>query len=391
MLEEMLPRLPPGTRPGAWPPGKKGARPLEQKVDSQSIHGADARDFIMSCVMPRRPPRRVGDEPLEGRKIDVAVQWRPESHRSGWRYALDALADLHVPGGVMLEGFIEKKFAWGGDLGDLRNDPQPYTGPWVGFWHNPPTVHPSFNRVGHAPADILASWLWRESVPYCRGLFTLSRHLKRWLETRVPVPVCSLLHPTGQPLATFSVQRYVANPRKRIVQVGWWLRRVESLYDLNVFSLEKVVLSPFPETSDQHSAEGWADYGKRPGVTQLAYLDDRSYDELLAENIVFLDLYDSSANNTIVECMARLTPILVNPLPAVVEYLGEGYPFYFTDLGDAAVKAADMRLVIAAHDYLRDFPVRRQLTADHFRRSFVQSSIYQDLPWPPKVDCRKDG
>ena len=323
-------------------------------------------------------PGRPGTE----RKIDMGSQWLPDSHRSGWRYAMGALASLHVPGGVVLEGFIEKKFAWGGDPGDLCNDPRPYVRPWVGFWHNPPSVHDSFNRVGHAPADILAGELWQESAPHCRGLFTLSRHLKGWLDARVQVPVRGLLHPTEPPSVTFSPRRYAVNPHKKVIQVGWWLRRVESLYHLDVRSLEKVVLNPFPATSYQHSAEGWAGYGKAVGVTQLAYLDNHAYDELLAENIVFLDLYDSSANNAIVECIARQTPVLVNPLPAVTEYLGADYPFYFTDLDEAARKATDVRTVVAAHQYLRDCPVRRQLAGDWFRQAFVRSSIYRDLPTP---------
>lgn len=344
----------------------------------------------MTYVSPRRPPLGAGGWPRPEPKIDIGIQWRPETHHSGWPYALDALASLHMPGGVVLEGFIEKKFAWGGDPGDLRNDPRPHIRPWVGFWHNPPNVHESFNRVGHAPGDILDSWLWRESAPHCLGLFTLSRYLKRWLEERVSIPVCSLLHPTGRPSAMFGARRYATNPRRKIVQVGWWLRRIESLYNLDVPSLEKVVLNPFPQGSSRHSDEGWADYGRYRGVTQLAYLDHHGYDLLLAENIVFLDLYDSSANNAIVECIARLTPILVNPLPAVVEYLGEGYPFYFTDLGEAAAKAQNMRLVVAAYQYLRDAPVRQRLTGDQFRQAFVQSRIYRDLPPPPEAG-RQNG
>ena len=340
----------------------------------------------MTPAVPRRPPPAGGGlggaapEP----KLDLGAQWRPETHRSGWPYALDSLLSLHAPGGVLLEGFVEKKFAWGRDPGDLRNDPQPYTRPWIGFWHNPPSVHERFRQVGHghAPSDILARGLWQESAPYCLGLFTLSQHLQRWLEPRVPVPVCSLLHPTGAPSATFSARRYANNAHKKIIQIGWWLRRFDSLCALEVPGLEKAALSPFPGAPDWYTAEGWADY-EASDVTQLAYLDDRAYDELLAENIVFLDLYDSSANNAIVECIARLTPVLVNPLPAVVEYLGAGYPLYFSNLSEAAVKAQDMQLVIAAHHYLRDAPVRQYLTGDQFRRSLVQSPIYRRLPTAP--------
>lgn len=345
----------------------------------------------MSPAVPRRPPPPTAGghggpagAPPEP-KLDLGVQWRPETHRSGWPYALDSLAGLHTPGGVLLEGFVEKKFAWGRDPGDLRNDPRPHTRPWIGFWHNPPAVHERFRLVGHghAPDDILTRGLWRESAPYCLGLFTLSRHLQRWLAARVPVPVCSLLHPTGPPSAGFSARRYANNPRKKIVQIGWWLRRFDSLCDLEVPGLEKAALSPFPGAPDWYTAQGWADYGAASSVTQLAYLDDHAYDELLAENIVFLDLYDSSANNAIVECIARLTPVLVNPLPAVVEYLGAGYPLYFTDLREAAAKAQDMQRVIAAHQYLRDSPVRQRLTGDQFRWALAQSAIYRQLPPVP--------
>ena len=49
-------------------------------------------------------------------------------------------------------------------------------------------------------------------------------------------------------------------------------------------------------------------------------------------------LHGASANNMVIECIARATALLVNPLPAVVEYLGEGCPFYFRSLAEAAEK-----------------------------------------------------
>jgi hypothetical protein len=345
-----------------------------------------------SEVTPRSPPAPGpdtvepavnGDRPPE-KKIDLGSQWWPPTHRSGWGYALASLGELAAPGGVLLDGFIEKKFGWGQDPGDARNNPAPYTRSWVGFWHNPPQVPAAFNAVRHAPADILGSSLWAASLPYCRGLFTLSAYLRRWLEARVPVPVRSLIHPTGPPAVRFSRESYLANPRKRVIQVGWWLRRPESVYALPLSSAEKAVLAPFPDQG-MAAAEPDASPGgsaRRPDVSQLRYLADRAYDELLSRNIVFLDLYDSSANNTIVECIIRGAPVLVNPLPAVVEYLGAEYPLYFQDLREAGRKADDTRLVLAAHDYLRRSPIQHQLTGEAFRRAFAASEIYRDLPPP---------
>ncbi|MGQ9633529.1 MAG: hypothetical protein ACUVXB_04725 [Bryobacteraceae bacterium] len=52
------------------------------------------------------------------------------------------------------------------------------------------------------------------------------------------------------------------------------------------------------------------------------------------------------------ECIVRRTPLLVNPLPAVPEYLGADYACYFSTLEEAAIKASDPELVLAAHRYL---------------------------------------
>ena len=62
---------------------------------------------------------------------------------------------------------------------------------------------------------------------------------------------------------------------------------------------------------------------------------------LLCRNIAFVELHDAGANNTVVECIARATPLLVNKLPSVVEYLGAGYPFYYDSLEEAAEKAEE--------------------------------------------------
>jgi hypothetical protein len=98
---------------------------------------------------------------------------------------------------------------------------------------------------------------------------------------------------------------------------------------------------------------------------------------LLSENIVFIELYDANANNTIVECIARGTPILVNPLPAVVEYLGEDYPLYFNNLPEAAEKALDLKLILEAHQYLMECETRGKLGSGYFLKSFCESEVYR--------------
>jgi hypothetical protein len=55
------------------------------------------------------------------------------------------------------------------------------------------------------------------------------------------------------------------------------------------------------------------------------------YEKLFVNSCLFIDLEDSCANNTILECIKFNTPIIINKIPAIVEYLGENYPLYIQD------------------------------------------------------------
>ncbi len=71
--------------------------------------------------------------------------------------------------------------------------------------------------------------------------------------------------------------------------------------------------------------------------------------------------------------------LLVNPLPAVKEYLGEDYPFYFNSLEEAAEKAEDEDLIQKTHLYLLNHPLKACLTGEYFAKSFEESKIYRNL------------
>ena len=97
----------------------------------------------------------------------------------------------------------------------------------------------------------------------------------------------------------------------------------------------------------------------------LDWIEHSDYDELLTSGVVFLDLYDSSANNAVIECIARNTPLLVNRLPAVVEYCGEDYPLYFDDLDHASRLLCDTDKIIEAHLHFKNMD-RRWLGGSYF-------------------------
>lgn len=73
-------------------------------------------------------------------------------------------------------------------------------------------------------------------------------------------------------------------------------------------------------------------------VEVLNDIDNEAYDVLLSRNIVFIELVDCTVANTIIECIVRNTPILINRLPAIIELLGEEYPFFYKNINEANQK-----------------------------------------------------
>jgi len=287
--------------------------------------------------------------------------------------------------GVLLDSFVDRRF--GRHLDEsCRSGQLPYRRPWVGIIHCPPSI-PSWACYRYSPSYYMRLRTWQTGMPYCRGLITLSTRMMNWLRGRVDVPVVSVKHPMETPPVRFSFQRFLDNPKRRVIQVGWWLRRFSSIYRLPVRSIRKAMLLPFsdPETRNRilpimerdvhlQGAPPLADWN----VEIIDYQSPESYDRLLAENLVFLHLYETVANNAILECIVRNTPLLVNRLPDVVEYLGERYPLYFEDLEDAVRKAEDVALIREAHDYLRELS-KDDLSATAFRSAIAQSELYRRL------------
>ena len=99
--------------------------------------------------------------------------------------------------------------------------------------------------------------------------------------------------------------------------------------------------------------------------------------KLCQSQLSFWYLYDSIANNAILECISRQTPILVNPLDSVVEYLGKDYPFYYYSLDEAVEKLEDDDLLQETSGYLQS---RQSLVAkdkfvkdlDHVLETFLK-------------------
>lgn len=312
-------------------------------------------------------------------------------HRSGWGYFLDLLSSYHKADATVFDGWLEKNFAWHkAEYSQMRLIP--YREPWVGVFHNPPNT-PSWFSADSSPSAIIHSKEFQESLSSCKGLYTLSQYhadfLKCFIKT-VPIEVFFL--PTEVPQIKFNFEKFVENQNKKVVNIGWWLRRLTSIYRLEtdpevfqkirlippVLTVPEHILDNLIEVEGSFLKESLSDKMKA-SVVDVRHMGNEDYDILLSKNIVFLDMYDASANNAVIECMVRGTPILINHLPAVVEYLGPNYPFYFNTLEEAASKLKNIALIKAAHDYLVTSGVAEKVRGEYCLNTIQNGGIWQSL------------
>jgi hypothetical protein len=321
-----------------------------------------------------------------GGKLNIRNQVGFNVHRSGWNYAVEALLPLHHEKGVMFDGFLEKNFFDWDKTGSVV-----YTQPWVGILHFPPRAPGYFGVQNSSDYLFRTSVQFRKSLECCKGLYTLSQsHKKAVDDYGTGIPVQAMLHPTETPDLKFSIEAYELQETKTLVQVGWWLRRLSSIYRINVpkgFTKYRLV----PDNDNRSTVEYITHSEMRDtglvlnediekSVGTLQGLSNEEYDQLLSKSVCFVDLYESSANNTVIECIVRGTPLLVNRLPSVEEYLGTEYPLFFNDFDDAYRKLENHELILRAHDYLLNYcPTRDKLTQQYFREQLEQGYIYKTL------------
>lgn len=342
-------------------------------------------------------------------------------HRSGWSFVLHHMEQLHNPKGVIFDSYLDKTFGWEYDFLSL-SQVIPYRKPWIGVFHHTPNQEYTDNNL----VTVFSKPNFIQSLNCCKGLIVLSKNNQQWIQSKlkelfVRVPVISLIHPTEflDRNLLFDFDKFKQNPVKKIIQIGAWLRNSYAIYELDTpkelngdekyhkYALKgKGMDNYFVSDEDIGDIVGFIknvacgrkerisgcliqnkDVNKylvglidniesRHGsVTVLENISNEQYDELLRDNIVFINLVDAAAVNTILECIVRNTPILVNRLPATEEYLGKDYPLFYDSLDHANDLLTDIRNIKKAHKYLCRMP-KDKFSIDYFLKSLVQSEVY---------------
>jgi hypothetical protein len=91
---------------------------------------------------------------------------------------------------------------------------------------------------------------------------------------------------------------------------------------------------------------------------------------ILSRSVVFLNLYDAIANNGILDCIERNTPIIVNRSASSEEYLGKDYPLFYESNNsyDEILKLFSDENILKGHKYLCNLN-KSKLNIDIFIKS----------------------
>jgi len=250
-------------------------------------------------------------------------------HRSGWPCVMQSLRAVATGTGVLLDDFADASFSY-------QSLKQPHSELWVGIFHHPVRVNsPLAGDRKHALRQIEGHRHWAASRKHIRGAVALCEDVAADLRDWLKVPVLTIPHPTEITVPRWRAESALAE--RRLVQAGFCLRNTQVIFQVAPAGWHRVQLfgaSPWYRSRDEAiRAKRIRLDLDRPMVEVFSRLDDAAYDELLATSVVVTELYGAAANNLIVECLARGTPILVNRLTAVEEYLGRDYPLFYSDLG----------------------------------------------------------
>lgn len=322
------------------------------------------------------------------------------THRSGWGKIMEQCNLLHNDQGVIFDGFLDMTFGTGRP-GAIKSNKIPYKEPWVGFFHNTPEI-PEWYDYNLSLKGLTSNIDFLHSLENCKGIYTCSNYVRDWLHVRLKhrnIMVETIYHPcAGDDIKTkFNWDKFYSSNERKLVDIGTWLRRFTSIHilgsrigsDYRICKLWPVGFNhEDPRFEHIHNAirdeatylnlPHQRDQWENPNIINIYGLDNQQYDTLLSENIVFLDTWDSNANNVIMECIERHTPIVVRRHSAIEEYLGKEYPLYYETLSNVNDLLTEDKLYCTTN-YLRDLYQTNKFSIEKFLSNICESTIYTSI------------
>ena len=276
-------------------------------------------------------------------KINFVISDHLNKANMGWRFVSQELRLFHSDKGINCYEWLDKAVKEKA----IKKD-------WMGFLHNTisyPSEYPlkyQNNRITFPLSRLIHDRYFLDKLLTCKGIFVFTEQNRKFLQQELGFNEVYFLHHPSRLYQNNWIQS------DYLLHVGQQCRRFHSYLDLES-NYKKMFLQPHLRPLEGNSdIQEMKQYGDDCDLIYVSRASDEDYVSLLCRSIVFLDLYDVAACNTIIECIMLNVPIVINKLPGCVEYLGEEYPLYFSSIEDAKIKIHDKKLIEQAHFYLKN-------------------------------------
>lgn len=252
-------------------------------------------------------------------------------HRFGWSYV-----------NCLKEKFHDEKsdilfFEW---VDGFFTDNKTIKCKWSGIIHNVVDYPEEYKKRNDIKIiclrDLVKKKEFLDSLENCISLFTLSKNTSLFLKKN-NIKSFSLTHPSP---FIFQWKEF----KGRVITVGQWMRKINSILDLKTDYKKSILKVPWKEPYLNLDISN---------IDIIDYQPFLKFDKLIEESVVFLDLYDAAACNTILECIMSNTPILVNRINATEEYLGCDYPLLYDSIEQAG-SILNEKNIMKANIYLKN-------------------------------------
>jgi polysaccharide pyruvyl transferase WcaK-like protein len=307
---------------------------LEDKIKNNILNTNDIKWLIEQSIYKHYYLHNTfAENNTSGFNIDYIDQYdRTGCHRSGWRYIVDNINNqlsTSNKNAIKLDLYVDRTFHWCSDemINKDHGSTIPYKTPWMGFIH-----HTMYKDEGNYNCiELLKNKYFIKSLEHCKGLIFLSKYLRDNFEklasiNNIKLPkLYNLYHPTETVDKLWHYKLWKGD----VIQIGSWMRDMNAINELN-YNKKHLLIGKQMEHKYICNQYNINNINKQ--VHTINYVNNDEYDNILSSYVVFLKLVDASAVNTLIECIIRNTPIIINKLPAVVEYLGEDYPLYYNNL-----------------------------------------------------------
>jgi hypothetical protein len=280
-------------------------------------------------------------------------------HRFGWKNIILMLYINDIitseKNNIQLIDLAEKHFVWDHKTIDNKK--------WIGILHLTPTSPSNIDNINR----LLENKNFNKFTDNCKHLVCLSKHLNDYISNiyNIDTDIKTIIHPILKNNTVFNIMNYLNNNNKKIIQIGQQLRILKSFLQLNFLKHTKIWLTGTKkinnvlklvnnEIGNNDNNINLNDYN-----IECKYVNNNEFDSLISNNIIFIHLYDASANNTVLESILYKTPIVVNRHPAVIEYLGKNYPLFYDNIEEVNDEFISDKNIIKAYYYLLQINIKK--------------------------------